>query len=315
MVFDNTIYGIPCQNSLFLLAHWVRQDLLDAEGLSQPRSADEYKLLAMHFTRPDPGLYVLGGENNVGMGMTNGWMTGIFGTPNTWALDKNSGKLTGYVETDQFRQAVSYARDLWAAGAFDPDSLQYNLVSARNQFAARRFMFRMDAWMVASDLFWANAARRDPPGNPRVMGAFPASAGGQPTYWSTNALLGYSVIKQAPPDRIKEILRVMNWLAAPLGSQEYLLKAYGIKDQHWTPDANGNPILNDLGKPKARSRSITSRAGRPPFIGRRHPRTHRSCMTPRLRSTPTFRSIRPLAITRRRTRPNCRLSRATSARR
>src|SRR5215471_5925802 len=187
MVFDNTIYGIPCQNSLFLWAHWVQQDLLDAEGLSQPRSADEYKQLAMHFTRPDQGLYGLGVENNVGMGMTNGWMTGIFGTPNTWSLDKNSGKLTGYVETDQFRQAVSYARDLWAAGAFDPDSLQYNLVSARNQFAARRFMFRMDAWMVASYLFWSNAARRDPPGNPRVMGTFPASAGGKPTYWSTNA--------------------------------------------------------------------------------------------------------------------------------
>ena len=41
---------------------------------------------------------------------------------------------------------------------------------------------------------------------------------------------------------------MLNWLAAPLGSQEYLLKTYGIKDQHWTPDANGNPILNDRGK-------------------------------------------------------------------
>jgi len=248
MVFDNTIYGVPCSNSLYLWAHWVQQDLLDAEGLSQPRNADEYKQLALHYTRPDQGLYGLGVENNQGMGMNNGWITGIFGTPNMWALDKTTGKLTGYVETDQFRAAVSYARDLWAAGAFDPDSLQYNLVSARNQFAARRFMFRMDAWMVASDLFWSNAARRDPPGNPRVMGAFPAADGGKPTYWSTNGLLGYSVIKQAPPDRIKEILRVMNWLAAPLGSQEYLLKAYGIKDQQWTPDANGNPILTDRGK-------------------------------------------------------------------
>jgi putative aldouronate transport system substrate-binding protein len=251
MVFDNAIYGIPCSNSLFLWAHWVQQDLLDAEGMSQPRNADEYKRLALHYTRPDQGLYGLGVENNQGMGMNNGWITGIFGTPNMWSLDKSSGKLTGFVETDQFRAAVSYARDLWAAGAFDPDSLQYNLVSARNQFAARRFMFRMDAWTVASDLFWSNAARRDPPGNPRVMAAFPAADGGKPTYWSTNGLLGYSVIKQASPDRIKEILRVMNWLAAPLGSQEYLLKTYGIKDQHWTPDANGNPILNDRGKADA----------------------------------------------------------------
>ena len=248
MVFDNAIYGIPCANSLYLWAHWIQQDLLDADGLAPPRTADEYKQLALHFTRPDQGLYGLGVENNQGMGTLNGWLTGIFGTPNGWALDQNSGKLTNAIETDQFRASVSYARDLWAAGAYDPDALQYNLVSARNQFAARRFMFRMDAWLVASDLFWANAARRDPPGNPRVMGAFPAVDGGKPTYWTTNGLLGYSVIKQAPPERIKEILRVLNWLAAPLGSQEYLLKAYGLKDEHWTPDANGNPILTDKGK-------------------------------------------------------------------
>jgi putative aldouronate transport system substrate-binding protein len=109
----------------------------------------------------------------------------------------------------------------------------------------------MDAWMVASDLFWAAAARRVPPGNPRVLPAFPAATGGTPTYWTTNGLLGYSVIKQASPERIKEILRVLNWLAAPLGSQEYLLKTYGLKDTHWTPDANGNPILTDRGKADA----------------------------------------------------------------
>jgi putative aldouronate transport system substrate-binding protein len=251
MVFDNAIYGIPCSNSLFLWAHWVQQDLLDAEGLAAPRTADEYKQLATHFTRPDQGLYGLGVENNQGMGTLNGWLTGIFGTPNGWVLDQKTGKLTHSYETDQFRAAVSYARDLWSAGAYDPDALQYNLVSARNQFAARRFMFRMDAWLVASDLFWASAARRDPPGNPRVLGAFPAAAGGTPTYWTTTGLLGYSVIKQAPPERIKEILRVLNWLAAPLGSQEYLLKTYGLKDQHWTPDANGNPILTDRGKADA----------------------------------------------------------------
>jgi putative aldouronate transport system substrate-binding protein len=251
MVFDNTLYGIPCSNSLYLWAHWVQHDLLDAEGLADPGTADEYKQLATHFTRPDQGLFGLGVENNEGMGTLNGWLTGMFGAPNGWAVDHQTGKLTYTIETDQFRAAVSYGRDLWSAGAYDPDALQYNLVSARNYFAARRFMFRMDAWLVASDLFWANAAQRDPPGNPRVMKAFPATAGGTPTYWTTTGILGYSVIKQAPPERIKEILRVLNWLAAPLGSQEYLLKTYGLKDQHWTPDANNNPILTDRGKADA----------------------------------------------------------------
>jgi len=248
VVFNNAIYGIPCANSLFLWVHWVQQDLLDAEGLPRPKTAEEYKQLALRFTRPDQNLYGLGAENNVGMGMTNGWITGIFGAPNMWSLDEKTGKLTSTLETEQYKAAVSYARDLWSAGAYHPNALQYNLVSARNDFAARRFMFRMDAFGVASDLFWATASHRDPPGNPRVMAPFPAAAGGTPTYWTTSGILGYSVIKQAPPERIKEILRVLNWLASPLGTQEYLLKTYGQKGVHWNPDDNGNPILTDKGK-------------------------------------------------------------------
>ena len=35
--------------------------------------------------------------------------------------------------------AVGYARDLWSAGIMHPNAMQYNLVSARTDFAARRF--------------------------------------------------------------------------------------------------------------------------------------------------------------------------------
>ena len=248
MVFNNAIYGVPCPTSLYLWVHWLQQDLLDAEGLSRPATADDYRQLAFHFTRPDQGMYGLGAEKDVALGMTNGWITGIFGTPNLWQLDGGSGKLTYMAETEQFRAALGYARDLWAGGAYHPDAMQYNLVSARNDFAARKFMFRMDAFAVASAMFWATESHMNPPGNPQVLPPFAAAAGGTPPYWTTNGILGFSVLKQAPPDRIKEILRVMNWLAAPLGTQEYLLMTYGLKDVHWTPDANGNPILNDRGK-------------------------------------------------------------------
>ena len=64
MVFNNAIYGIPCANSLFLWVHWVHHELLDAEGLGDPRNADEYRQLAIHFTRPDQNLWGLGAENN-----------------------------------------------------------------------------------------------------------------------------------------------------------------------------------------------------------------------------------------------------------
>jgi putative aldouronate transport system substrate-binding protein len=250
VVFNNAIYGVPVPYPLFLWVHWVHQDLLDTDKLERPKNADEYKKLLLNFTRPNQNLYGMGAENNVGMGTTNGWLTGLFGAPNVWALDDKTGKLTWSVETEAYKAAVGYARDLWAAGVYHPNALQYNLVSARNDFAARKFAFRFDGFQSASVTFWDAAAALTPPAKPRIMTPFPAVDGAKPTYWSSNptGILGYSVLKQASPERIKEMLRILNWLAAPMGSQEYLLMNYGLKDVHWTPDGKGNPILNDRGK-------------------------------------------------------------------
>ena len=251
VIYNNGIYGVPVPYPLFLWVHWVHQNLLDDEGLARPKNAVEYKQLAEHFTRPDLNLAGLGAENNVGMGTTNGWLTGIFGAPNIWGLDEKTGTLTAAVQTEQYKAAVGFARDLWVARAYHQNAMQYNLVSARNDFAARRFAFRFDGFQAASFLFWDNAPTLDPPGKPRIMTPFPAVDGGKPTYWAKNGILGFSAIKQAPPERIKEILRILNYLAAPFGSQEHLLMNYGQKDTHWTPDEKGNPVLNARGKTEA----------------------------------------------------------------
>jgi len=253
MVFNNGIYGVPVPYPLFLWVHWVHQNLLDDEKQERPKNAEEWKKLLQHFTRPNQNLYGMGAENNVGMGTTNGWLTGIFGAPRVWSLDNNTGKLTATVETEQYKQAVSFARELWQLGVYHPNALQYNLVSARTDFAGRKFAFRFDGFQSASVTFWDNAAALNPPAKPRIMTPFPAVDGGKPTYWPSGptGILGYSVIKQAPPERIKEMLRILNWLAAPMGSAEYLLMTYGQKDVHWTPDDRGNPILNDRGRADA----------------------------------------------------------------
>ena len=40
----------------------------------------------------------------------------------------------------------------------------------------------------------------------------------------------FMAIKKGSPERVKELLRVMNFLAAPFGSQEFHLLNYGVKD-------------------------------------------------------------------------------------
>ena len=49
-----------------------------------------------------------------------------------------------------------------------------------------------------------------------------------------------STFKAASPDRIQELLRIANWLAAPFGSAEDLLLTVGVKDVDYTLGADGS---------------------------------------------------------------------------
>jgi putative aldouronate transport system substrate-binding protein len=78
-----------------------------------------------------------------------------------------------------------------------------------------------------------------------------AHDGGAPINYLTGGFGATNVLKQASPDRIKELLRIADWLSAPFGSQEDLLLTYGLKDQDYTLDANGNPVPTQAGKMNA----------------------------------------------------------------
>jgi putative aldouronate transport system substrate-binding protein len=40
---------------------------------------------------------------------------------------------------------------------------------------------------------------------------------------------------------------VLNWLAAPLGTQEWQLREYGVEGKHFTRGPDGSPLPTDLG--------------------------------------------------------------------
>ena len=74
---------------------------------------------------------------------------------------------------------------------------------------------------------------------------FPAHDGGKPQHFLGPGFIATNAFKQASPDRIKELLRIMDFLAAPFGTQEDLLLQYGLPDIDYTLDNNGKLTLND----------------------------------------------------------------------
>src|SRR5262249_31982676 len=51
-----------------------------------------------------------------------------------------------------------------------------------------------------------------------------------------------TVLKKADSARIKELLGVLNYFAAPFGTAEFMLIWYGLEGKQFSFDANGNPI-------------------------------------------------------------------------
>src|SRR5207237_10657505 len=133
-----------------------------------------------------------------------------------WRMD--SGKLVKDVETPEYKEATAYARDLWAAGVFHPDSLSMaSNVIARTQFYARKFAVHRDpinGWQDA----WRHSLQLTPPFDVRPIALFPAHDGGKTQQFVTGGHLWATALKKSTPARTTERLRTMNCPAAPFGS-------------------------------------------------------------------------------------------------
>jgi putative aldouronate transport system substrate-binding protein len=249
-VFNGKIFGVPVALSVFYWALWVHKVLLDEVGGQMPRNADEFKRMLLELTRPNAGLYGIGFEvgNRYAFSLTTTGGTffpAIFGAPNNWS--ESGGKFTKDFETEEFKASVGYARDLFAAGVFDPNTT-YTTPTASNAFYGRKLGFRFMG--LTSGVYEGSqgiVAGMNPPYDARLVPAFPAQSGGTPSYNFGPGYFGLTVLRKAATDRVRELLGILNFLAAPIGSEEHLLKNYGQEGGDYRFDANGNPVPTQQG--------------------------------------------------------------------
>jgi putative aldouronate transport system substrate-binding protein len=254
MLYDNKIYGVPIPTPYGQFFWWplIHQELLDASGTPQPKTTDDYKKVMTDLTKPQQnqwGVVSQGGyQYSFDMNTGNGWYPSMFGAPNLWSSD-SSGKFTHMWETDAYKQALAYAVDLYKAGIFHPNSPNLNVVTAAQAFQARQGCFvdtglRTDFW----DIRGTPAEQLGPPPANVNLLTPPAAAGLKPQYYNGRPAFAIAFLKKAPEARVKMLLKVLDYVAAPFGSDEFLLINYGVKGRDWEPDPNGNPILNKTGQ-------------------------------------------------------------------
>lgn len=230
------IYGIPIERPMPGQQLFVNRTLLEQAGAPRNWDADQ-------FFEAMKGLTA---SNRWGIGASSASVTGgfanyhaySFGAPNGWKVE--GGKFVHTFQTDEYRQALEFMRKLGDAGVYYPDSTTVSQNDLKTHFYNQTVGSMTDgygAWTAAVDVV---GDKWD------VDLALPYGKNATP--WQGSGRFGYVVFKKAPAERIKMLLRVLNWLASPFGTKEYELANYGIEGVHFTRGADGGIAKTELGK-------------------------------------------------------------------
>ena len=249
-VYDSAIYGIPIPRPNFQFVWNINQSRFDEIGATQPKNADDFKRILTELTRPQSNQWGIGATapgfglvSNVS-GKGDAPQLAMFGAPNNWTVDAN-GKFTKDLETEQFATALGYVRDLFAAGLFVPDPNLTNNALMTSLGAGKAAVIA-GGW-ISYPILWDTALRANPAYHVGTLVPFSSDGTSKPVWHQYQGFNGLTAIKKGSTDRTRELLRVLNYLAAPFGSEEFHLLNYGVKDTDYTADAQGNPAPTPRG--------------------------------------------------------------------
>lgn len=247
-LYNGSIFGVPIVRPNVSYIWYANQTRLDTIGASQPTNADDFKRILKELTRPEANQWGFGaftpayGLLYTGKGDCP--QCAMFGVPNNWAVDRH-GKFTKDIETEQFRAAVGFVRDVYASGFGYPDPIP-NTVVLRTNLLGGKVGVAAGGWVGYPAQMWDGGLKQNPPVKFRAWHPF-SHDGSQPIWHQSQGFIGMTAVKKSTPDRERELLRILNYLAAPFGSQEYHLLRYGLPGTHFNYDAKHNPVPTDKG--------------------------------------------------------------------
>jgi putative aldouronate transport system substrate-binding protein len=246
-VVDGALYLIPIHRQMTSIppaaGNFFKNDGMWDPVLGHdyvPKNADDFKRALTQLNRPNENRWAIGnaGANPPdGLFGLGGYLQ-MFGAPNRWKLD--GGKLIRDRETEEYKAAVGYLRDIVASGLMHPDAPGWTQ-SRTDGFVPQKIAVSVEGQGNSWVDFWQRGLQLNPPATYNMVKPFPAQDSMKPIQFLGTGFVSMNVLKKASPDRIKELLRIMNWLASPFGSEEDLLLTYGLEGQDYTKDDKGNP--------------------------------------------------------------------------
>ncbi len=251
--FNGRTYGVPVPGERVNDAVFYRSDIFEEMGIEPPQSSSEFLEAARAVTDPGKQRWAI----------NDPWVaaTLMFGVPGQWQIG-DDGKLTHRYETKEYRQALEFVSQLYAEGLVHPDAVADNSSDAGQRFASGQVAMHYDGIGAWSGLKGAlpddGKVHMLPLSQLHADGADPIRYPGNPANF-------FSFFKKTDdPERIEELLRIANFLAAPFGTTEYNLVQNGVEGVHYKLDENGVP--ETIEKNAAEVARVTTYAVAPPLV-------------------------------------------------
>ncbi len=235
-----------------------RRDWAEKLGPPEPKNAEEFFTLMVAMTKNDPDgngkpdTWGLGGYNNDwNSGWSMGFITGMYRVPNNWRKNAD-GTLVKDIETEEFKQSLAFARRLFEAGVYHPDTATWTQNQAQDAMIGGKLGAKGDSLIqLLGGVQERQKAKKQNPAADLRMLVPPGWDGGKGvTFNQPGVPYANGIPAKVGKDagRVKELLRVLDWYGALFGSEEYTFVNYGIKDRDHTINASGSPVLTEQGK-------------------------------------------------------------------
>ncbi|MFY1637642.1 extracellular solute-binding protein [Solwaraspora sp. WMMB335] len=226
----------------FPYALFYRKDLTDAAGVQAPKNIEELYEFGKAMTDPGNGVWAFGSVFHMVQ-----MFYGVPGSQGGWRQTDGGGLEFKY-ETEEYRAALEFTTKLFAEGLVHPDVVESKGSDTKQLFNSGRLICYEDgvgAWRG----MYSEQRQITPTFDMQPVPIFSATGDGDPIAWGEEKPVFYTFIKKGlGAERTEELLRVLNWCAAPFGSQEYHLRQYGVAGEHHTIGDDGSPVMTELGR-------------------------------------------------------------------
>lgn len=254
--FQGKIFGVPNPSGRTAGQPHYRVDWAESVGIS-PEDPEAVRQMLAAFTNNDPDGN--GSQDTWGQGRFNsGWWAWdnritqqAVRAPHNWRLN-DDGTLTNVIETDEYRQAIEMQVAMYQDGSYHPDSASMTFDDAKSAFIAGDIGLHSEGTTSFYGPGTTGGQLVDAYSEARITNVPIIAIDGGPGVTHNNpGYFGYVAIPASlggDEERILELLRILDYLAAPFGSEEQLFMDNGIEGVHWEYNDQGAPISNDKGR-------------------------------------------------------------------